>query len=79
MSSRIASAFGRVRGRVVELEAPVPELEGQRVRVEAVAAVAVTSEDPTAKLTQEDNARLLAEWARSGPDGPISDEDAGVD
>lgn len=79
MSNAKPVAYGRVRGAIVELEHPVPELEGQRVRVEPSAAQVLAPEDPDLSLTPEDNARLLLEWRRLGPDGPISDEDAGID
>lgn len=72
-------AYGRVKGDVVELEHPVPELEGQRVRIEPSVPVVFAPEDPNMQVSSEQNAHLLREWQRGGPQGPISDEDAGLD
>jgi hypothetical protein len=60
---------GRLHGNTITLEAPVPALEGQRVRV----LMALDDQDLT--LVSEDQARLWDEWAQSGRQGPIEDDD----
>jgi hypothetical protein len=63
-----AALTGRIHGSVLELDAPVPGLEGQRVRVvvEPVAAPATGAD----ALRDAWNA-----WVTNGPDGPIADDD----
>jgi hypothetical protein len=57
---------GRVHGSSIELEAPLPQLEGQRVLVR-VEADELTL--PTADLGE-----AWEQWVRRGPQGPIEDE-----
>ena len=61
--------MGRVHGNVIELDAPVPELEGQRVRL-VVEAVDETTTDAAA-LRQ-----AWESWIARGADGPIADDEA---
>ncbi len=58
---------GLLYGKTIELESPVPELEGQRVRV-----VLEAVDEP--RLSSEQQARLWQTWVASGPQGPIEDE-----
>jgi hypothetical protein len=62
-----APLHGRVRGSSIELDAPVPQLEGQRV------LVVVEPEDEVAPSAAE---RRVAweQWVQRGVDGPIEDE-----
>lgn len=62
-----AAITGRVHGPVIELDAPVPDLEGRRVRV-VVELVDEPSVDSAALRLAWD------EWAAKGPDGPVTDE-----
>jgi hypothetical protein len=57
---------GRVRGSSIELDAPLPQLEGQRVLV--------LVEQDEAALSEQEQRAAWAEWARSGEQGPIDDE-----
>jgi len=70
---RPLTATGMLHGSTIELDTPVPPLEGRRVRV------LLESVDPTeAELSEENQAQLWQDWASRGPQGPI-DEDAEVD
>jgi hypothetical protein len=62
-----AALTGRVHGSVIELDAPVPDMEGQRVRVvvEPVDEVAVDA----GTLRDAWNS-----WLAKGPDGPLADD-----
>jgi hypothetical protein len=64
---------GVVRGNKILLDAPLPALDGRRVRV-----VVEPVEDDAVELTATDQERLWDEWETSGPKGPI-DEDDGWD
>jgi hypothetical protein len=65
----MASALtGVLRGTTITLDAPVPPLDGHRVRV------MVESADDEMELSAEDNARMLREWADHGPQGPLEIE-----
>lgn len=57
-----AAVTGIVHGKVIELDEAVPGLEGRRVRV------VVQAEEP-ASLDAWDA------WVKSGPQGPIEDDD----
>ena len=59
---------GTVRGRRVELERAVPNLEGQRVKVR----LEPLAEDR--ELTPDEQAEAWQHWVRSGPQGPIEDD-----
>ena len=56
---------GRLHGTTITLDAPVPRLDGHRVRV------IVEDADEEAALSPEENARLWGEWVARGPQGPI--------
>ena len=60
------TAFGTVHGKTIELDDPVPELDGQRVRL--VVESAGTGE-PT--LGAETQTGLSPEWAGGEPQGSI--------
>jgi hypothetical protein len=62
-----AAATGRIHGKVIELDAPVPDLEGQRVRI-----VVEPVEEPAADAVEL--RRAWDAWVANGPDGPISDD-----
>jgi hypothetical protein len=65
------TALGTVHGKTIELDDPVPELDGQRVRL-----VVEGAGDEEAPLTAESQTALWREWVERGPQGPIDDEDA---
>jgi hypothetical protein len=67
------TAHGKVQGSVIELEKPVPGLDGRRVKV-------IVEEVPAEEvvLSTEEHAALWREWVERGPQGPIGDEDAGT-
>jgi hypothetical protein len=60
------SKTGLVRGRTIELESAVPEMEGQRVRV-----VLEPVDEP--RLSNEQQRELWQAWIERGPQGPIED------
>jgi hypothetical protein len=57
---------GRVHGSSIELDAPLPQLEGKRVLV--------LVEPEEAVLSGEEQRAAWDEWARRGPQGAIDDE-----
>jgi hypothetical protein len=61
-----ASKTGLVRGKTIELESAVPEMDGQRVRV-----VLEPVEEP--RLSSEQQRELWQSWIEHGPQGPIED------
>ena len=61
-----AALTGRVHGRIIELDAPVPDLEGQRVRV----LVEAVDEPDTAVLR-----RAWNDWLSKAEDSPLTDDD----
>lgn len=63
-----AAATGVLHGNTITLDAPVPPLDGQRVRVIIVPA------DEDLELAAAEQARLWDEWVQRGPQGPIEDE-----
>ena len=65
-----AVATGTVRGRVITLDAPVPGLEGRRVRV-----LLSPADDLEAPLNLEQNEMLWTEWIERGEHGPLDDEE----
>jgi hypothetical protein len=60
------SKTGFVRGRTIELESAVPEMDGQRVRV-------VLEPVEEARLSDEQQRELWQTWIDRGPQGPIED------
>lgn len=60
---------GRLHGVTITLDAPVPPLEGKRVRV-----VVEPVEDADANLTDDQQIELFKKWVEEGPQGPIADE-----
>lgn len=61
-----AALTGRIHGSVIELDAPVPDLEGQRVRV-LVEAV----DEPDAAALR----RAWNDWLSKAEDGPLTDDE----
>ena len=57
---------GTVRGKTIELESTVPELDGKRVRV-------VLEAVDEQRLTTEQQSELWTSWVARGPQGPIDD------
>jgi hypothetical protein len=64
-----AASTGTLHGNTITLDAPVPPLEGQRVRV-----LIAPADDDTA-LGAGEQAKAWAEWVASGVHGPIDDDD----
>jgi hypothetical protein len=60
-----AALTGRVHGSVIELDAPVPDLEGQRVRV----MVEAVAEPDKAALH-----RAWDAWVNKAEDGPLTED-----
>jgi hypothetical protein len=60
------SKTGLLHGTTIELESPVPEMEGKRVRVvlEAVDEL---------QISEQRQRELWQAWADGGPQGPIDD------
>lgn len=65
------TALGTLRGKTIELDDPVLELDGQRVRL-----VVEGAGDDEAALSVETQTGLWRDWVERGPQGPIDDEDA---
>lgn len=59
---------GTVQGQRVELETPVPSLDGKRVRVH----LDLLEDHRTLSSTEQ--AEIWREWVESGPQGPIEDD-----
>ncbi len=57
---------GTLHGTTITLDAPVPPLEGRRVRV-----ILESLPAEEAPLAREEQDRLLREWAATGPQGPL--------
>lgn len=60
------SRTGLLSGTTIELEAPIPEMEGQRVHV-------VLEPIEEVRLTDAEQRRLWQQWVAQGPQGPIDD------
>lgn len=67
-----AALKGRLQGNTITLEGTVPPLEGKRVHV------LVASIEEEVALSAKDQAELWREWVLTGPQGPISDEEAAL-
>ena len=63
-----AAATGILHGNTITLDAPVPPLDGHRVRV------IIAPENRENELAPDEQARLWDEWVRRGPRGPIEDD-----
>lgn len=57
---------GVFRGRTIELESAVPEMEGQRVRV-------VLEPFEEQRLSNKQQRQFWKTWIEKGPDGPLED------
>jgi hypothetical protein len=64
-----AASTGVLRGNTITLDAPVPPLEGKRVRV------VITPTDEDLQLSASQQGEIWRRWAERGPQGPIADED----
>jgi len=60
--------LGIVHGKQIELEAPVPDLDGKRVRVRLDL---LENEKPLAPAEQ---AEVWRQWVEEGPQGPLEDD-----
>ncbi len=67
------STTGIIEGTTITLDAPIPALDGKRVRVTVENVEAVD-----AVLEADEHAQLWKQWAANGPDGPI-EQDEGPD
>jgi hypothetical protein len=68
-SSGMANAVtGTLKGTIITLDAPVPPLDGHRVRV------VVEQADEEMFPSPEENAKHWAAWIAHGPQGPIEIE-----
>ena len=65
------SLTGRIHGKTITLDSPIPPLDGQRVRV----SLEPFSESDL-QLSPEENTRLFEEWVKRGPQGPLEDDGA---
>jgi hypothetical protein len=74
MGNHLPNAItGVINGTTITLDAPVPPLDGQRVRV------IVEPADDDVDLSPAENVELLREWAAHGPQGPIEGGDDSPD
>lgn len=64
-----AETRGLLRGTTIELEDPVPEMDGKRVRV------VLEPLDDEKRLTAEEQRDAWREWVERGPQGPIEDDE----
>ncbi|MBX3209792.1 MAG: hypothetical protein KF764_32460 [Labilithrix sp.] len=62
-----AAVAGVVHGNIIELDEPIPGLEGRRVRV-----VVESVDEVSADRAEQQHA--WEEWAARGPRGPIEDD-----
>lgn len=65
---------GTLHGRQLTLDAALPALEGQRVRVSIEPL-----DDPDPVLSAEAQRALWQEWRERGPQGPIEDDEESAD
>jgi len=63
-----AAVTGVLHGNTITLDAPVPPLDGRRVRV------ILAPEERDIVLAQDEQTRLWSEWVQHGPQGPIEDD-----
>ncbi len=61
------STTGLLRGKTIELEDSVPEMDGKRVRV------LLEPLDEEKRLSREEQRDMWREWVEHGPQGPIED------
>ena len=61
---------GIVRGNLISLDEPLPELDGRRVRLHLE-----PEEQPEAVVPADEQNRFWRVWAEKGPDGPIENEE----
>jgi hypothetical protein len=62
-----AAISGVVHGRMIELDEPVPDLEGRRVRI-------VVELEDEASPSSVELSRAWSAWVAHGPDGPVADD-----
>ena len=63
-----AAATGVAHGNTITLDAPVPPLEGRRVRL------TIELENDEVQLSHEQQGDAWATWIERGPSGPIDDD-----
>jgi hypothetical protein len=61
---------GTVSGTTIQLEEPVPGLEGRRVRVQLEVI-----DEPEPGMSPDESAQAWEAWVASGPQGPLDDDD----
>jgi len=64
-----AASTGVLHGNTITLDAPVPPMDGQRVRVLIALA------DDEAQLSAVEQAQAWNAWVVRGPQGPIGDDE----
>jgi hypothetical protein len=62
-----AAVTGTLHGNTITLDAPVPVLEGKRVRL-------VIEPEDEKQLSVDEQRSLWSLWAKRGPQGPIEDD-----
>ena len=62
-----AAVSGVIHGKVIELDEPVPDLEGRRVRV-------VVEPVEEGAIDRAEQRRAWEKWVAHGPQGPIEDD-----
>jgi hypothetical protein len=67
MMKHAEEQHGRVEGKTIVLDRPLPAWEGKRVRV-------VVSDEDEEKLSDQAAAEAWSGWVAKGPQGPL-DED----
>ncbi|HEX2880076.1 MAG TPA: hypothetical protein VHO25_11150 [Polyangiaceae bacterium] len=62
-----AAATGTLHGNTITLDAPVPVLEGKRVRL-------VIEPEDEKQLSADEQRTLWSLWVKLGPQGPLEDD-----
>jgi hypothetical protein len=70
----VAEVTGVVHGSTITLDAPVPPLDGRRVRV-----VIQPVDAADLVLSEQEQDRMWREWVDQGPQGPIDTDDGWPD
>ena len=65
---------GVVHGSTIALDAPIPPLDGRRVRV-----VLEPADAADVVLSEQEQDRMWREWVDCGPQGPLAAKDAWPD
>lgn len=72
MGTMANAVRGVLHGATITLDAPIPPLDGRRVRV---VIEPETESGKDRELSPDQNAVLLRDWAQRGPQGPIDDDE----